>query len=90
MSTLDLEAKTQKSWHWMKECLKKSQFFSGGKDDWQKFRNIILAMDQTERDPAWQEAILLLMHWPEYVLAIFMVLEQLLREWMKEVLESWV
>ena len=38
-------------------------FFSGGKDDWQKFWETTLAIDQKEREPAWQEAILLLMRW---------------------------
>ena len=61
-------------------------FFSGGKDDWQKFWEITLAIDQKEREPAWQEAILLLMRWTKDDLAFLMVLEQVLREWMKEVL----
>ena len=43
-----------------------------------------------EREPAWQEAILLLTHWTKDDLAFFMVLEQVLCEWMKEVLECWL
>ena len=62
-------------------------FFSGGKDDWQKFWETTLAIDQKEREPAWQEAILLLMCWTKDDLAFFIVLEQVLRDWMKEVLE---
>ena len=65
-------------------------FFSGGKDDWQKFWETTLAIDQTERKPAWQEAILLFMRWTKDDLAFFMVLEQLLCDWMKEVLECWI
>ena len=65
-------------------------FFSGGKDDWQKFWETTLAIDQKEREPAWQEAIFLLMHWTKDDLAFFMVLEQVLRDWMKDVLECWV
>ena len=38
-------------------------FFSGGKDDWQKFWETTLAIDHKEREPAWQEAILFLMRW---------------------------
>ena len=38
-------------------------FFSGGKDDWQKLWETTLAIDQKEREPAWQEAISLLMRW---------------------------
>ena len=55
-------------------------FFSGGKDDWQKFWDTTLAIDQKEREPAWQEAILLLMRWTKDDLAFLMVLEQVLRE----------
>ena len=58
-------------------------FFSGGKDDWQKFWETTLAIDQKEREPAWQEASLLLMRWKKDELAFFMVLEQMLREWME-------
>ena len=65
-------------------------FFSGGKDDWQKFWETTLVIDQKEPEPAWQEAILLLMRWTKDDLAFLMVLEQVLRDWMKEVLESWV
>ena len=65
-------------------------FFSGGKDDWQKFWETTLAIDQKEREPAWQEAIFLLMRWTKDDLAFLMVLEQVLRDWMKEVLECWV
>ena len=61
-------------------------FFSGGKDDWQKFWKTTLAIDHKEREPAWQEAILLLMRWTKDDLAFLMVLEQVLREWMKEFL----
>ena len=64
--------------------------FSGGKDDWQKFWETTLAIDQKEREPAWQEAILLLMHLKKDDLAFLTVLEQVLRDWMKEVLECWV
>ena len=38
-------------------------FLSRGKDDWQKFWETTLPIDQKEREPAWQEAILLLMRW---------------------------
>ena len=65
-------------------------FFSRGKDDWQKFWETALAIDHRERKPAWQEAILLLMRWTKDDLAFLMVLEQVLRELMKEVLECWV
>ena len=65
-------------------------FFSGGKDDWQKFWDTTLAIDQKERESAWQEAILLLMRWTKDDLAFLMVLEQVLHDWMKEVLECWV
>ena len=65
-------------------------FFSGGKDDLQKFWDITLAIDQKEREPAWQEAILLLMRWTKDDLVFLMVLEQVLRDWMKEVIECWV
>ena len=56
---------------------------------WQKFWEATLAIDQKEREPAWQEAILLLMCWTKDDLAFLMVLEQVLRELMKEVLECW-
>ena len=65
-------------------------FFCGGKDDWQKFWETTLAIDQKEQKPAWQEAILLLMRWTKDDLAFLMVLEQVLRDWMKEVLECWI
>ena len=65
-------------------------FFSGGKYDWQKFWETTLAIDQKERQPAWQEAIMSLMSWTKDDLAFLMVLEQVLRDWMKEVLECWV
>ena len=65
-------------------------FFSGGKDDWHKFWETTLAIDQKEREPAWQEAILLLMRLTKDDLAFFMVVEQVLREWMKEDLECLV
>ena len=65
-------------------------FFSGGKDDWKKFWETTLAIDQNEREPARQEAILLLMSWTKDDLAFLMVLEQVLRDWMKEVFECWV
>ena len=65
-------------------------FFSGGKDDMQKFWETTLAIDQEEQEPAWQEAILLLMRWTKDDLAFLMVLEQVLRELMEEVLECWV
>ena len=58
-------------------------FFSGGKDDWQKFRETSLAINQKEREPAWQKAILLLMRWTKDDLAFLMVLEQVLRELIK-------
>ena len=60
--------------------------FSGGKDDWQKFWETTLAIDQKEREPAWQEAIFLLMRWTKDDLAFLMALEQVLPDWMKEVL----
>ena len=44
-------------------------FFSGGEDDWQKFWETTLAIDQKQREPAWQEAILLLMRWTKDDLA---------------------
>ena len=59
-------------------------FFSGGKDDWEKFWETTLAIDQKEREAAWQEAILLLMRWTRDDLAFLMVLEQMLHEWMKK------
>ena len=65
-------------------------FFNGGKDDWQKFWETTLAIDQKEREPAWQKVILSLMRWTKDDLAFFMVLEQVLRELMKEALECWV
>ena len=65
-------------------------FFSGGKDDCQKFWEKTWAIDQKEREPVWLEAILLLMLWAEDNLAFLMVLERVLLEWMKEVLECWV
>ena len=65
-------------------------FSSGGKDDLQKFWETTLAIDQKEREPVWQEAILLLMRWTKDDLVFLMVLEQVLRELMKEVLECWV
>ena len=65
-------------------------FFSGGKDDWQKLCETTFAIDQREREPAWQEAILLLMRWTKDDLAFLMVLGQVLCDWMKEVLECWV
>ena len=55
-------------------------FFSGGKYDWQKFWEVTLAIDQKEREPAWHEAILLLIRWTKDDLALFMVLEQMLRK----------
>ena len=64
--------------------------FSGEKDDWQKFWETNLAIDQKEREPAWQEAIFLLMRWTKDDLAFLMFLEEVLRELMKEVLECWV
>ena len=64
--------------------------FSGGKDDWKNFWDTTLAIDHKEREPLWQEAILLLMRWTKDDLAFLMVLEQVFRELMKEVLECWV
>ena len=64
--------------------------FGGWKDDWQKFWETTLAIDQKEREPASQEAILLLMRWTKDDLAFFMVLEQVLRELVKEILGCWV
>ena len=64
--------------------------FSRGKDDWQKFWETTLSIDQMEREPAWQEAILLLMRWTKDDLAFLLVLEQVLRELMKAALECWV
>ena len=65
-------------------------FFIGGKDDWQTFWETILAIDQNEREPAWQEAILLLMPWTIYDVAIWMVLEEMLLARVKDALECWV
>ena len=65
-------------------------FFSGRKDDWQKFSETTLAIDQKEREPAWRETILLLMRWTKDDLAFFMVWEQILCAWVKEALECWV
>ena len=63
-----------------------SEFFSsGGKDDWQKFWETTLAIDQKEQKPAWKEAILLLVL-DKYDLAFSMVLEQVLHDWMKKFL----
>ena len=59
----------------------KSEFSS------QNFLGANFGHRQKEREPAWQEAILLLMRWTKDDFAILMVLEQILREWMKEVLE---
>ena len=50
-------------------------FFSGAKDDWQTFWETTFAIDQKEREPACQEAILLLMHWTIDDLVFLMVLE---------------
>ena len=66
---------------------KSELFFSGGKDDLQKFWETTLAIDQKERVPALQEAILLLMRWTKDDLVFFVVLAQMLREWMKQGLE---
>ena len=54
--------------------------FSGGKDDLQNFWETALAIDQKERQPAWQEASLLLMRWKKDDWAFLMVLKPLLRE----------
>ena len=54
---------------WMDEGVVEEEselFLSGGRDDWQKFWETILAIDQKEREPAWQEAILLLMRWTRW------------------------
>ena len=68
------------------EEVERSQlFFSGGKDDWQKFWKTTLDqrskryIDQKEREPTWQEATLLLMRWTKDDLAFLVVLEQMLR-----------
>ena len=90
---LELEAKTDTKRLALDEGVVEEEselFFSGGKDDWQKFWETTFTIDQEEREPAWQEAILLLMRWTKDDLAFFMVLEQVLRELMKEVLECWV
>ena len=55
-----------------------------------EFRETTLATYQKKREPVCQEAILLLMRWTKDDLAVFMVLEQVLRDRIKEVLECWV
>ena len=88
---LDLEAKTDAKLALDEGVVEEELqlFFSGGKDDWQKFWETTLAIDQKEREPAWQEAIFLLMRWKKDDLAFLMVSEQALREWMNEVPECW-
>ena len=73
---------TQKDWPLDEGVVEEESelFSSGGKDDWQKFWETTLAIDQKEREPAWQEAILLLMRLTKDDLALLMVLEQVLRE----------
>ena len=63
--------------------------FSGGKDDWQKFWETTLAIDQRSKSQPGRKRFLL-MRWTKDDLAILMVLEQMLHEWIKEVLECWV
>ena len=58
-------------------------FVEGNMIDKSFGRQTTLAIDQKEREPAWQEAILLLMRWTKDDLAFFMALEQMLHEWMK-------
>ena len=58
--------------------------FSGGKDDWQKFWETTSAIDQKEREPAWEEPILLLMRWTKDDLEFSCGFSQMLHEWMKE------
>ena len=73
---LELEAKTSaKRLALDEEVLEEESelFFSGGKDDWQKFWETTLAIDQKKLKPAWQEAILLLMRWKKDDLAFLMV-----------------
>ena len=53
------------------------------KDDWQKFLG-----DNFDHRP--KEARLFLMRWTKDDLAFLMVLEQILLQWMKEVLDCWV
>ena len=80
---LELEAKTDAKRLALDEGVIEEEselFFSGGKDDWQKFWETTLAIDQKEREQAWQEAILLLMRSTKDDLAFLMVLEQVLRE----------
>ena len=87
---MKLEAKTDAERLALDEGMMEEEselLFSGGKDYWQTFWETTCAINQKEQEPAWQEVILLLMHWAKVYLEFFMVLEQMLREWMKEVLE---
>ena len=73
---LELEAKTDAKRLASDEGVVEEElelFFSGGEDDWQKFWETTLAIDQKELEPAWQEAILLLMRWKKDDLAFLMV-----------------
>ena len=77
---LELEAKNDAKRLALDKGVVEEFLFSGGKDDWQNFWETTLAIDQKEQEPAWQEAISLLMLWTKYDLAFLMVLEQVLRE----------
>ena len=91
---MELEAKTDAKRFALDEGVVEEEsrvVFSGGKDDWQKFWETTLAIDQKkEREPASQEGILLLMRWINDDWAFWMVLEQMLRELMKKVVECLV
>ena len=65
-------------------------FFRGGKEEWQKFCETTLAKDRKEREPVWQEAILLLILLTKEVLALLMVLEHRSRACTNKALECGV
>ena len=65
-------------------------FCCGGKDDWQKFWQTTLAIDQKEREQAWQEAVLLWMYWTKDDLGFLIVSEQVLLELRNEIFECWL
>ena len=82
-SRLELEAKTDAKRLTVDEGAVEEEselYFSGEKDDWQKLWETTLAIDEKEREPARQEAILLLMRCTKGDMAFSMVLEQMLRE----------
>ena len=73
---MELEAKTDAKRLALDEVVVEEEselLFSGGKDDWHKFWETTLAIDQKKREPAWQEAILLLMRWTKDDLEFLMV-----------------